>query len=1088
MPKRILRCPNCHARYEATNIQPGARVKCRKCNTVFRMPGAEEPKKDKLVGRTIGGYHILEKIGEGGIGTVYRARQLSLDREVAFKTLKPEFAANQSFVERLTREARAAAQLVHPNIVQTYDVGEDQGVHFIAMELVPGESLHDIIAREGRIDVKRAVDILKQAAFALQGAYHRKIVHRDIKPENLLIMEDGTVKISDFGLAKRIETDASLTQSGTIVGTPRYMPPEQAEGQSIDCRSDIYSLGATIYHAVTGVPPFDAPTAMGVIVKHLNEPLKPVRKLNPRVPPKVAAIIEKMMAKDPNNRYQTPSELLQAIEDAEATLDADLAVAETVVSEAETVVAPSKTPPTREETETPEVAARKRQLTPIKIMIFSLIALAIVLCVVIVAYTYRQKKEEEERFASLFEELRSLAMELSQEDKYQAAINALDKFPLDRAPKEWQRKVINAKKELREYARRKYEKVVESAEKNVKAGDFEKAIWQYEEVVENYGVPEIVDDARRRIEEVKQRQQDFLKKEIKEIAALLRDPRELPRARERYAALVQKLSRMELTDEVRAAIRNLTEAFPKRHARSRRLTVSKSRPADFTSISQAIAAAGGGDVIEILDSETYLEPTIASLQTNITIRGKESTPPRIKWNRVSTRGKKGSPFTGLQPLIAAGPGWKIENIIIDGNGAVSGIILPETGKTTILRSAIVNTWGYAICVGRPRRSEYRRVLVPLKPPRHSFILEVRNCIIAGAGNDMLPLIIFDLVSTSSLSFTFDHNTVYGAKICFACLGDSTGNGKILVTNNIFKDIHLLVMSEAKKFRMESVFDYNCYSPEVQVFFRDASMKTVKKFEEWKTLIKGDSHSIIAEPRLVAPADGNFALSEKSPCRGKGESASDMGSSITYTVGYRAQKAAAPQPRPGKPKQRPVPPPGKPAPEKVDEQLAALIKSQRFREAVNFVKSHLPGSPWQKEKAEHLARIISLKKTVIDRINEEKNIPVRVTVARRNKAFIGGFYVAADADSVTIAMRGGKRETLKWTDLNHLEFYEIAQSCIEPTDYSAHLALGIYLYECGELNKAEERFKYVKAGKKDPEARIADRLLQKLSGGGPKLPR
>ena len=270
---------------------------------------------------TIGPYKVLDLLGTGGLGRVHRALDEALDREVALKTLLPALAADSDFVARFTREARAAASLNHPNITQIYATGQEGPIPWFSMELIRGRSLESL-SRDGAIEPFEAASYIRQAAMGLRHAAQKGLIHRDIKPSNLMLTTDGVVKITDFGLAKAAQTDTRLTATGEVLGSPGYISPEQAQGQEIDLRSDIYSLGATFYHLITGRLPFQAPTAVAMILKHMNEPLKSPRAVNASIPFPIASIVQKMMAKRPGERFQDYDALLR---------DLDRALAETQV-------------------------------------------------------------------------------------------------------------------------------------------------------------------------------------------------------------------------------------------------------------------------------------------------------------------------------------------------------------------------------------------------------------------------------------------------------------------------------------------------------------------------------------------------------------------------------------------------------------------------------------------------------------------------------------------------------------------------------------------------------------------------------------
>ena len=248
----------------------------------------------------LGGYEVLRVLGKGGMGAVLLGRQLSLNRKVALKVMHPQIAQNPSFVARFTREAYAAAQLTHHNVVQIYDIGEDKGQHFFSMEFVPGRSLMDLVREQGRLAPEAAVGYILQAARGLRHGHKQGMVHRDVKPANLMVNDEGIVKVADLGLVKLpgsgsdpesvlaslAADDVELTGTGMAVGTPAFMAPEQATSSStVDGRADIYSLGCTLYTLVTGRPPFEGRLGSPeVMSKHLLEPVVPPEKLVKRLP------------------------------------------------------------------------------------------------------------------------------------------------------------------------------------------------------------------------------------------------------------------------------------------------------------------------------------------------------------------------------------------------------------------------------------------------------------------------------------------------------------------------------------------------------------------------------------------------------------------------------------------------------------------------------------------------------------------------------------------------------------------------------------------------------------------------------------
>lgn len=269
---------------------------------------------------SIEGFKILGRLGRGGMGTIFRARQLSMDRVVALKVLAPHLAQNEEFVTRFVREAHTAAAVAHPNIIEVYDIGQNGDTHYIAMEFIDGESLKDVIAREGRVSARRACDIMRQVAMGLAEAHGAGILHRDIKPSNILLTKRDLVKVADFGLAKRPGADVSVTETGQAIGTPLYFPPEAARGQPLDARSDLYSFGATFYHALAGRPPFEGGSATELALKHTQDEPLPLERAAPDVPRALCGIIDRLLRKNPVKRFQSAQELLTAIESVKAEL------------------------------------------------------------------------------------------------------------------------------------------------------------------------------------------------------------------------------------------------------------------------------------------------------------------------------------------------------------------------------------------------------------------------------------------------------------------------------------------------------------------------------------------------------------------------------------------------------------------------------------------------------------------------------------------------------------------------------------------------------------------------------------------------
>jgi len=269
-----------------------------------------------LVGTTLGNYQIIQEIGRGGMAVVYRAFQPSLRRYVAIKVLPEYLQVDPEFVARFQREARAAAQLSHPNVVTIYDVGEQAGVHYIAMEYLEGGSLLDRLAR-GPLRSGEALQIVEQVGSALDFAHSHGLIHRDIKPANILFSADNRPKVTDFGIARAGDT-SRLTRAGTMLGTPEYMSPEQAEGRPVDYRADLYALGVILYEMLTGRVPFHADTPHAIVYALIHQPPPPPRQLRPDLPPAVEAVLLKALAKQPNDRFQRGADMATALRGAAA--------------------------------------------------------------------------------------------------------------------------------------------------------------------------------------------------------------------------------------------------------------------------------------------------------------------------------------------------------------------------------------------------------------------------------------------------------------------------------------------------------------------------------------------------------------------------------------------------------------------------------------------------------------------------------------------------------------------------------------------------------------------------------------------------
>lgn len=328
---KAMACPHCDALVAIHPDHMERTHKCPKCAKMFLGKEAANPKEKKpakkfedlqLSGRQLGNYLLQEMLGHGACGAVYRGLDVMLKRTVAVKVLPPAISQQDDVsLQRFLQEAQLAAQLLHPNVVQIYYISHQDGIYYICMEYVDGGNLGDRIGRGRRLSPKRAIKFMAQSAEALRAAHSRGIIHRDIKPTNLMLNNEGVVKVADFGLAKLQDAQVKLTQERRVVGTPQYMSPEQCKGDTATNKSDIYALGVTFFHALTGVPPFVAESLMGVAYKHIHDPVPDPRERVPEITESVARIIMRCMAKSPGDRFTDAEALKQACERAAAEMD-----------------------------------------------------------------------------------------------------------------------------------------------------------------------------------------------------------------------------------------------------------------------------------------------------------------------------------------------------------------------------------------------------------------------------------------------------------------------------------------------------------------------------------------------------------------------------------------------------------------------------------------------------------------------------------------------------------------------------------------------------------------------------------------------
>jgi serine/threonine protein kinase len=306
-------CDHCEQKIEADRTLSGSIMICPTCSQAFRVPDY-----GLIPGDRLDGFVLRKRIGSGGMGDVWLADQESMQRECAVKVLSPDLTVHQEFINRFMQEVKSTGKLQHTNIVTSYYAGESDGIYYLAMECVSGENLDAILDRDRQMDETTVLKVARSAANALEYAWEeQKLIHRDIKPSNIMIDDTKTVKILDFGIAKSLDANntSHLTQTGAILGTPYYMSPEQASRKiALDCRSDIYSMGAVMYHLLSGEPPFQGDTPVGILAQHLSGTSVPLRRMVPNISPPTAALVEKMMQKDPARRFQNWGEVRKEID------------------------------------------------------------------------------------------------------------------------------------------------------------------------------------------------------------------------------------------------------------------------------------------------------------------------------------------------------------------------------------------------------------------------------------------------------------------------------------------------------------------------------------------------------------------------------------------------------------------------------------------------------------------------------------------------------------------------------------------------------------------------------------------------------
>jgi len=311
-----------------------------------------------VVGEIVAGrYELEELVGAGGMSSVFKARDTLLERHVALKILHPHFTEDEQYVERFRREARAVASLSHPNIVTILDRGEDEGRQFIVFELVEGQTLADVLHEEGRLPVRRALEIAMQVARGLGFAHEQGLIHRDVKPQNVILNGDGRAKVTDFGIARSLDVQG-VTQSGAVLGTSNYIAPEQASGRSVDRTTDVYSLGVVLFELLTGEVPFPGESFVAVAMQHVSEPPPSVLEVRPDVPVRVARAVDRALEKDPAERFPSMDAFAAELQACLAELGSEPDLDATLIRSA------------------PVLRARRRRLLPAALVVLGLVLLA----------------------------------------------------------------------------------------------------------------------------------------------------------------------------------------------------------------------------------------------------------------------------------------------------------------------------------------------------------------------------------------------------------------------------------------------------------------------------------------------------------------------------------------------------------------------------------------------------------------------------------------------------------------------------------------------------------------------------------------
>ncbi len=379
----------------------------------------------------IPGHEVLEVVAEGGMGTIFRGRQLSMDREVAVKILNPEYSDRKEFVTRFIQEARSAGKLNHPNIIQVHTVGKaGENVYYFTMEMIKGANLAQRLADRSGLTPEVILDAALKVTDALDYAHERGVIHRDVKPDNIVISDTGEVKLADLGIAKIFELEAEFGDRGKVLGTPHYMSPEQAAGKPVDGRSDLYSLGATLYHVLSGNPVFDAEQSDEVMAMHLKAEYKPLAQVSPETPAALCAVVDKLLARNPADRYQTAGDVREALLAARAKLHEKPAAGPATAAAATPAALPTgKAAPISTKHKTREESAGLA--LPFKLLIGVAVALVLMILLLFLGGGKKEKIKTGPTAAELLAEAEEVAAKgdlLGAQEKFQLVVA---KFPDD---------------------------------------------------------------------------------------------------------------------------------------------------------------------------------------------------------------------------------------------------------------------------------------------------------------------------------------------------------------------------------------------------------------------------------------------------------------------------------------------------------------------------------------------------------------------------------------------------------------------------------------------------------------------------------